>query len=311
MVNFTGQCLVHRAEIMQLQGSWRGALREARCAVQRFSQAANRPAAATAFYRQGEIHRLLGEFSAAEGAYRSASQWGWEPQPGLSLLRLAQGRTKVALTTIRRVLGETTDRLERTRLLPACVEIMLSAGDAAQARDACRELGEIAESYGRDVLDAIAAYARGAVELSEGDARAALVALRQASQVWQQVEAPYELARGRVLVGLACRTLADGDGAEWELAAARGVFEQLGAAPDLAQLDSLNHSAPTENHRELTPRELQILRMVTTGDTNKTIATKLMLSDRTVDRHVSNILTKLGVPSRAAATAYAYQHELT
>ncbi len=310
MVTFTGQCLVHRAEILQLCGSWQDALCEARRAGERFSRDANKPAATAAFYRQGEVHRLMGEFAAAEDAYRSVSQWGWEPQSGLSLLRLAQGRTDVAAAAIRRVLSETTDRLERARLLPAYVEIMLAAGDVTQARDACRELDEIAESYGRGVLGAMAAHARGAVELTEGDPRAALVALRQACQVWQQVEAPYELARSRVLVGLACRALADDDGTELALAVARSVFEQLGAAPDLAELDSLRRSAPTENRRGLTPRELQVLRLVATGDTNKAIAAKLALSNRTVDRHVSNILTKLSVPTRAAATAYAYQHQL-
>jgi DNA-binding CsgD family transcriptional regulator len=209
------------------------------------------------------------------------------------------------------VVGETTERLERARLLPAYVEIMLAAGTTAQARDACRELEDIAESYGRGVLGAIAAHARGAVALTEGNARAALIALRPACRVWQQVEAPYELARSRVLVGLACRALADNDGAELELAAARSAFEQLGAAPDLAQLNShTDRSTPTEKRCGLTPRELQVLRLIAVGDTNKAIAANLVLSERTVDRHVSNILTKLAVPSRAAATAYAYQHQL-
>ena len=248
MVRFTGHCLVHRAEILQLRGCWPDALVAARRASERFLRTADKPAtAAAALYRQGEVHRLLGAFAAAENAYRSASRQGWEPQPGLALLRLAQGRTDAAAAAIRRVLGETTDRLERARLLPASVEIMLAAGAPAQARDACRELEDIAESYGRGVLGAIAAHARGAVELTEGDVRAALLALRQACQVWQQVEAPYELARSRVLVGLACRALADDDGTELELTAARSVFEQLGAAPDLAQLDSLIRSTPAEN----------------------------------------------------------------
>jgi DNA-binding NarL/FixJ family response regulator len=123
------------------------------------------------------------------------------------------------------------------------------------------------------------------------------------------VQAPYELARSRVLVGLACRALADDDGAELELAAARRVFHQLGAVPDLAQLNSLTRSTPSKSHG-LTPRELQVLRLVAAGDTNKAIAAKLVLSERTVDRHVSNILAKLDVSSRAAATAFAYRHQL-
>jgi DNA-binding CsgD family transcriptional regulator len=310
MVSFTGQCLVHRAEILQMLGSWRDALCEARSAGERFLQAADKAIAGAAFYRQAEVHRLLGEFAAAEDAYRSANQWGREPQPGLSLLRLAQGRTDVAAAAIRRALDETTDQLKRVQLLPAYVDIMLAADDAMQAQDACRELGKIAESYGCDALGAMAAHARGAVELTEGDARAALISLRQACQLWQQVQAPYELARSRVLVGLACRALADDDGAELNLAAARSVFQQLGAVPDLAQLDSLIRSAPTKHSHGLTPRELQVLRLVAAGNTNRAIAAKLVLSERTVDRHVSNILTKLGLPSRAAATAFAYQHQL-
>ncbi len=311
MLNFTGQCLVHRAEIMQLHGAWRDALEEARRASERFAGGVNQLATGAASYRQGEVHRLLGEFTAAEDAYRSASQWGWQPQPGLALLRLAQGRTDAATAAICRVVGETTEQLERARLLPAYVEIMLAAGETALARDACRELAEIAEGYGRDgVLDAMAAHARGAVELADGDARAALIALRHACQVWQQLEAPYEVAVVRALIGLACRTLGDDDGAELELEAARDVFLQLGAAPDVARLDSPTRGGRSGHPGGLTPRELQVLRLVAAGATNKAIAAQLVLSARTVDRHVSNILTKLGVPSRAAATAYAYQHRL-
>ncbi|MGQ0715951.1 MAG: LuxR C-terminal-related transcriptional regulator [Pseudonocardiales bacterium] len=311
MLNFTGQCLVHRAEIMQLHGAWRDALEEAQRAGERFARSVNQRATGAASYRQGEVHRLLGEFAAAEDAYRSASQWGCQPQPGLALLRLAQGRTDAAAAAICRVVGETTERLERARLLPAYVEIMLATGETAQALDACHELAQIAEGYGRDgVLGAMAAHARGAVELAGGDPQAALIALRRACQVWQQLEAPYEVALVRALMGLACRALGDDDGAGLELAAARDVFLQLGAAPDVVRLDSLTSGAQPGHQCGLTSRELQVLHLVASGGSNKAIAAQLVLSERTVDRHVSNILTKLGVPSRAAATAYAYQHRL-
>lgn len=157
---------------------------------------------------------------------------------------------------------------------------------------------------------AIAAYARAAVDLADGDARAALIALRRALPVWQQVEAPYEIARLRMLVGLACRAEGDDDGAAWGFEAARATFEQLGAAPDIARLDSLTASRAAGKPHGLTPQELRVLRLVSAGGTNKAIAAELVLSERTVDRHVSNILTRLGVPSRAAATAYAYSHQL-
>lgn len=311
MVAHTGVCLVHRAEILELQGAWRDAQEEARRARERCAQGmVNQAAVGQAIYLQGELHRLQGELAAAEEAYREASRYGCEPQPGLALLRLAQGNGEAAAAAIRRVVGETSDLLKRARLLRGYVEVMLAAGDVEEAHGACRELEDISAGHGGVVLGAMSAGARGAVALAQGDARAALVALRDAWQVWQELEAPYEAARVRVLVGLACRELGDEDSAAMELEAARGVFEQLGAAPDLAGVDSLVPSpAPDEAHG-LTPRELQVLRLVATGETNRAIAAELVLSERTVDRHVSNILTKLGVSSRAAATAFAYEHQL-
>lgn len=310
MVSFTGTCLVHRAEIMELHGAWRDALEEARRAGERCEQGNDRSAAAQAYYRQGEVHRLQGRFYAAEEAYRNASRYGREPQPGLALLRLAQGSADAAAATIRRVVGETTEPLKRAKLLPAYVEIMLDVGNAEEARGACHELQEISGHYDSDMLVAMVAHARGEVDLAEGDARAALPALRRAWQVWQELEIPYEVARVRMLLGLACRVLGDDDTAALELEAARGTFAQLGAAPDLARVESLSLQASSADAHGLTPRELQVLRLVAAGDTNKAIATELVLSERTVDRHVSNVFTKLGVSSRAAATAYAYQHQL-
>jgi ATP/maltotriose-dependent transcriptional regulator MalT len=233
-----------------------------------------------------------------------------EPQPGLALLRLAQGRPDAAAGAICRAVSTTMDRLQRTRLLPACIEIMLAVGNVEEAREACRELEEMAESLDAAALGATAAHARGSVELAEGDARAALGSLRRAFELWQRVEVPYAAARVRVLSGLACRTLGDDDGGRLELEAARAVFEQLGAAPDLARIDSLVRDAASARPHRLTPRELQVLRLVAAGNTNKAIAAELSLSEKTVDRHMSNMFTKLDVPSRAAATAYAYEHKL-
>jgi DNA-binding NarL/FixJ family response regulator len=310
MVAFSGRCRVHRAEIMELHGAWGEALEEARRARVRCEQANNLSAAAQAFYRQGEVHRLQGEFSAAEEAYRDANRLGCEPQPGLALLRLAQGNEGGAATAIRRAVGETTDALKRARLLPAYVEIMLAVGDSEEARGACHELQEISVRYESGMLDAMVAHARGAVDLADGDARAALIELRRAVGVWQVIEVPYETARVRVLLGMACRILGDDDTATLEFEAARSVFTQLGAASDLVRVDKLTRrGAPLETDG-LTPRELQVLRLVAAGETNRAIADELTLSGRTVDRHVSNIFAKLGVSSRAAATAYAYKHQL-
>jgi DNA-binding CsgD family transcriptional regulator len=310
MVTSSGRCLIHRAEILHLHGAWPQAVEEARRAGERLTHAADSWATGGALYRQAEVHRVLGDFPAADDAYQQASRWGLEPQPGLALLRLAQGRTDAAQAAIRRVVAETTDSLGRAKLLPAQVEIMLAAGDVQAARDAAGELTKIAERYHTLALRAVADHARGAVLLAEGDARAAVAALRGAWQAWQELEAPYEAARVRVLVGLGCRALGDEEAAAMELEAARTVFAQLGAAPDLAQLEALAHREAAWKAHGLTARELQVLRLVATGTTNHAIASQLFVAEKTVDRHVSNIFTKLGVSSRAAATAYAYQHRL-
>ncbi len=252
---------------------------------------------------------------AAEAAYRSASQLGMEPQPGLALLRSAQGDQVAAASAIRRVVTATTDPLERTRYLPAQVEIALAGADLPEARRACEQLDATAAELKSEVLSAIAAHARGSIQLAEGDPAAALPRLRQAFALWQRIGAPYLAARVRVTVGRACQALDDDEGAHLEWEAAREVFERLGARPDLAAVQSLAaapHPAakpPAAGHG-LTARELQVLRLVAQGKTNKAIAGELELSEKTVDRHVSNIFNKIDVSTRAAATAFAYEHRL-
>jgi DNA-binding CsgD family transcriptional regulator len=308
LMAFTGRCLVHRAQIMQLRGAWSEALEETSRATERCLQGENPTAAGEACYQRGEIQRLLGDFGAAEEAYREASGHGWEPQPGFALMRLAQGKAEAAEAAIRRVESETTEPGKRSGLLPAYIEIVLAVDDLDAAREACDELESIARGQESGALGAMSAQARGAIELAAGDARSALTALRRAGEVWQQFDAPYEAARVRELVGIACRELGDEDAATLELDAARDVFASLGAATDLSRVGMLAEVAVTVESHGLTHRELEVLHHLAAGESNKAIAADLVLSVRTVDRHVSNIYTKLGVSSRAAATAYAHEH---
>jgi DNA-binding CsgD family transcriptional regulator len=304
LVAFTGRCLVHRAEILQLGGSWGDALAEARLAEQRFAETGN-PAVGVAHYREAELLRLQGDFDAAEEAYREASRCGWEPQPGLAQLRLAQGKVDAALATVRRASAEIGEPLKRAALLPAYVEIALAADAVEESRAPCLELQALAERYESPMLGAMAAYAQGAVRLAEGDARGALASLREAQRVWLGLDAPYEVARTRELLGKACSALGDDEAAALELAAARGLFEHLGAAPDLARFE-----APGQPSHGLSRRELEVLRLVATGKSNREIASTLVISEHTVARHLQNIYAKLGLSSRAAATAFAFEHEL-
>jgi DNA-binding CsgD family transcriptional regulator len=309
LVPFRGQCRLHRAELMQLHGAWPDAMDEVRQARDRLSDPPGPPVVVgMACYQQAELHRLRGEYAQAEDGYRQALESGRQPQPGLAQLRLAQGQVDVAVAAIRTALDEAQDRAVRSRMLAAYVEIVLAASDVQAARIAADELAEIAADFDAAFLHAVAAHWRGAVLLAEGDARAALVVLRRARTAWQELEAPYEAARVRVLAGLACRELGDGDTAEMELDAARRVFQELGAAPDLARLARVSRTAEVEAAGGLTTREVQVLALVAAGNSNRAIAAELFLSEKTVERHLSNIFTKLGVGSRTAAAAYAFEH---
>jgi DNA-binding NarL/FixJ family response regulator len=310
LVPFRGQCQVHRAQVLQLHGAWPAALTIAESVTDARSGRSSSPAIGPALYEQAELHRLRGEFARAEEAYREATRCGHPPEPGLALLRLAQGNVDAAAATITRALDELNQPLARAALLPAFVQIMLSVGDRISAHRGAEELASVVGRQDVPFLRACSAYAAGCLLLAESEPRAALIKLRTACDEWLRLEAPYEAARTRELIGLACRALRDEDRARLELDAAARALRQLGAAPDLARVEGYTRSGAPREVGGLTQREVQVLRLLATGKTNRRIADELVLSEKTVARHVSNIFTKLGLSSRSAATAYAYEHAL-
>lgn len=307
LVPYRGQCLVHRAQVMQWHGAWAESLDQASAAAQRLLRLGG-GVAGPAFHQQAEIHRLRGEFACAEVAYHQASDLGHDVQPGLALMRLDEGRPDAAVAAIHRAVEEAADPAARARLLAASVRIMLTIGDVAAARSEAARLTTATEGLDQPAWSALDMEARGTVLLAEDDAEAALRYLRPAMRVWQELRAPYESARVQVSVGLACRTVGDEDAAGWELEAARQAFTRLGAVPDTARTEALIMAPRAPGG--LSRRELEVLGLVAGGRTNRAIATELVVSEKTVARHISNIYAKLDVSSRAAATAYAYRNHL-
>jgi DNA-binding CsgD family transcriptional regulator len=309
LVPFRGQCLIHRAQIMTLTGSWQSAMDEAGRARARLA-ATHDPAIGDAVYEQADLHRLRGDLATAETLYVEAGGHGREPQPGLALVRLAQGQHSAALAALRRALAEDRAPTERARILAPYIETALAVDDLAEASAAATELTEIAGSSRSPFLHALAAGASGGVALADGAAATALNFLRTAWTTWCDLDVVYEAARTRVLIALACRDLGDEDTATMDLRSARQTFAELGAEPDVARVDALLAPSPGDASSPLTGREAQVLQLVAAGKTNRQIAEDLVISEKTVARHIANIFLKISVSSRSAATGYAYQHGL-
>jgi ATP/maltotriose-dependent transcriptional regulator MalT len=301
-------CRVNRAELARLRGSWSEAEAEARRAIEELIAIEPGPAA-SAFSQLGEIRRRVGDLAGAEAAFERAGELGADPQPGLALLRLAQRKVEAARSALRLALSAAHDRPIRVRLLGAQVEAALADGAVDEARAAAEELGAIASSTDLPAFAATAATAAGAVALAEGDAASAIGALRTATATWRRLRLPYETAATRSLLGQALLAGGDDDAAAPELRAALAEFERLGAEPDVARLRAALGSPPTRPGG-LTAREVEVLRLVASGKTNRDIAVELVISEHTVSRHLQNIFGKIGVSSRSAATAYVFEHGL-
>jgi DNA-binding CsgD family transcriptional regulator/tetratricopeptide (TPR) repeat protein len=308
LVRYRGECLLYRAEVMQARGQWDEAAQDAQAACDLLQ---SRPAAGAAFYRLGEIHRLRGEFDKAEAGYTRANEHGRMPQPGLSLLRLCQGQIDAAAASIHSVLADTRARAPRARVLAAAVEILVAAGDLQHAHAAAAELSAIADAMCVPLVAATSAHATGAVLLAEGDVANAATLLRTALDLWRDLEMPYEGAHTCLLMATVCERRGDEDGRRLELDCARTLFRRLNADVWLGRIAAPSPRSARQSVAPLSDREAQVLRLLTTGKTNRAIAEELFISEKTVARHVSNIFDKLGVSTRTEAAAWAFQRERT
>jgi DNA-binding CsgD family transcriptional regulator len=307
LVAFNDQCLAHRSELLRLQGDWAEALSEAQ---RSHANRARGPVAAQAHYQQAEIHRMRGDFERAEQEYQETAIKGGEPQPGLALLQLKVGSEDAAVASIRRALLEAQGILPRARLLPGCVEVFVATGHLEDAAMAVEELNSIAGATSIDTHTAWSRYSSGVVALSTASPVDAASDLRDALRIWEDLQLPYELARTRRELGRALSLMGDDEGARVQWEAAGVAFNDLGARPDADETSRMLSSDGIEKPFGLTDREVEVLTKLASGATNRAIAADMVLSERTIDRHVSNIFTKLGVNTRSAATAAAIRNDI-
>jgi ATP/maltotriose-dependent transcriptional regulator MalT len=304
---FPGICRVHRAVVLDRQGALEEAEREATRACAELTES-HVPNAAAAFAEVGDIRRRLGDLERAEEAFARAEELAGRACVAAALLRLAQGRLEEARRIIANCLGgEPPNRLSRARLLPSSVQVAVAARDLGGADAGVRELEGIARSFDTPMLHALAALARGRLQLAEAKPISAAETLQGAVNQWEELQVPYEVATATTLLAQAQRDAGDEAAAKESFARARALFEQVGALLDAQDVDA---SWRTRRPAGLTEREVEVLRLVASGQANKEIAAQLHLSAKTVSRHLTNIFNKVGVTSRAAATAFAFEHDL-
>jgi ATP/maltotriose-dependent transcriptional regulator MalT len=306
---FHGICRIHRVEIAALRGDWEGAKSEALRTIEEM-QGLEEHVVAEALYAIGEINLRRGELGAAEDCFVRAHEMGRDPQPGLAAVRLAQGKIDAAVTGLHLSLASAEKpTLQRARLLAAQVEVLIAAQDVRGAREPVGALEKLASEEPSALLEATAVMARASLHLAEGQVDQALGCARRAWSQWQQLKLPYLAAKTRMVIGLACKLAGDMDSAQIEFASARAAFEQLGASLDARAAAERLRDA-TDLPGGLSARELEVLRLVAAGKTNREIAAAMVISEHTVSRHLENIFRKLEVSSRAGATAFAFKHAL-
>jgi len=308
LVPYRGECMIRRSQIRHIHGEWPEALDELKRASQMLSQPPGEPAAGEAYYQLAEMFRLKGDFQQAEKLYVEANKYGRKPQPGIAILRLAQNEKDLAVKSIQNALDEVRNPVRRVKILPAYTKIMLANDRISEARTASGELDALAKKYDTVFLRAVSAYCQGAIRLKEGDVDSAIQYFRNSLNLWNELDTPYETAAVRLLLGRAYREKGDQDSASMELSTAQWIFKELEAVPDLRAVEALMGEQQVADRHGLTLREVQVLQLVSEGDTNKLIAGKLFISERTVERHLTNIFNKLQVNSRTEATTFAYKH---
>jgi DNA-binding CsgD family transcriptional regulator/tetratricopeptide (TPR) repeat protein len=309
LVPFRGPCLVHRAEVLRHAGDWDSAMIDCERACGWLVGPPARPGLGAAFAQHGDLLRLRGRLDEAEEAYGQARANGASMQPGLALLHVARGRPDEAVRALEHELDIVADPVRRMRLLPAYVEAAVAARAPERAAAAAEEIARLAESLGTPFLGAVAERARAAAALAVGDATAALAFARGAAEAFAAIDLPYEAACAELLEARAYRALHDQVAAVRLLRSVRDVFARLGAAAALDEVAAIEGGARDPVH-DLTSREAEVLRVVATGASNRAVANRLGISERTVERHLSSVFAKLGVRSRTEAAAFAFDHDL-